>query len=215
MLSYSIKTKSKQTLFSQEKQNTGEDLKFCHRVKMKSFRLQGLWQEYYSSNKSFIIVESDEVYRIDSDNYHIREWVNVGQLPDFGWREYCYSPDMSKLRHHLTFKLLYVHQVRMHYVFQDTSLKVYYIFRGIFTGPIQAYYPVTFFADRSDYGGWALSLENSEVMGIHNSIGEQTRSPLSLKKTLKVSSLLNCLLSTMMHLLPHHPNQYSLHFRFR
>ena len=111
-------------MISFQQQTTDEDGEFCNRIKLGRFRIQGLWVEYYSPTQSLIIVENDEVYRVDSTNYKMDEWVNVGLSPEFGWREYCYSPDMAKLRHHLTFQLLYVHQVRMHYVFQDMNLMV-------------------------------------------------------------------------------------------
>lgn len=79
---------------------------------------------------------------------------------------------MTMLKKRLNFSLLFVHQLRMHYVFQDVDLKVYYIFRGLFGGPFQAAYPVTFFADKLIYTGWAFSLEDKKVRAFHNFDGK-------------------------------------------
>ena len=138
------------------------------------FKLQGLWKEYYSPRQDFIIVDSDEVYRIEPDNYKIDQWANVPDSPWGSWREYSYSFDMTNLRKHLTFALLYVHQVRMHHVFMDVDMKVYFIFRGQFHGPFQTFDRATFFADRLIYTGWYFSRVKTLVIGNFIIEGKQT-----------------------------------------
>ena len=143
-------------------------------MKPYNLRLQGLWVEYYKPVRNLIIVEASDVYRVTTANYQIDEWVNVDQFPIQHWNEYCYSPNMHSLSKHLNFHLLYVHQLRMHYVFQDSNFKVYYIYHGKFGGPFQAHFPVTFFADRLIYTGFSYSLEEAEGRGFQNYESKQT-----------------------------------------
>ena len=127
-------------------------------------KLQGLWKEYYSIKQDFIIVENNDVFRIEPANYKIDEWINVPERSWCSWKEYSYSFDMADLKKHLTFALLLVHQVRMHYVFMDVDFKAYYIFRGEFFGPIQVNQQITFFADRLLYSGWFFSSRNDSFL---------------------------------------------------
>ena len=143
-------------------------------MKPYNLRLQGLWVEYYKPVRNLIIVEASDVYRVTTANYQIDEWVNVDQFPIQHWNEYCYSPNMHSLSKHLNFHLLYVHQLRMHYVFQDSNFKVYYIYHGKFGGPFQAHFPVTFFADRLIYTGFAYSFQDADVRGFQNYESKQT-----------------------------------------
>ena len=146
-------------------------------MKPYDLRLQGFWVEYHSPARDLIIVEAADVYRVTTANYKIDEWVNVDPLPVQHWKEYCYSPKMHNLSKHLNFDLLYVHQLRMHFVFQDSSFKVYYIYQGKFGGPFQAHFPVTFFADRLIYTGFSYSLEEADVRGFQNYESKQSMCP--------------------------------------
>ena len=131
-----------------------------------SWRLQGL----FLHNQSLIIVEGDNIYRIQKNHYILNEQATLTKNPLCHWSEYQYSATSFKDK--LKFILLHVHSLMGGFVFQDDELFVHYIKNEEYRKAFKAFYQTTFFSDELQGNGLSFIKYEDRIRSFHHNQSE-------------------------------------------